>query len=130
MSEEAKNDQPEQPSDAATDAEKCADGAGKCPEVHLAAEAVRLAKMELEKAEKFYGDVCRQAADKIKAVRETTVGDVIDKTLVTVKRHPGPSMIISTALGFCLGRWFSGFLRDKTIGRRMEAGGWNLKADC
>ena len=87
-------------------AEKCAEGAGECPEVHLAAEAVRLAKMELEKAEKFYADVCRQAADKIKAVRETTVGDVIDKTLVTVKRHPGPSVIISAAMGFCLGRWF------------------------
>ena len=104
MSEEAKNDRPEQPACAAAEAEKC--GAGECPEVHLAAEAVRLAKMELEKAEKFYGDVCRKAADKIKEVRETTVGDVIDKTLVTVKRHPGPSLIISAALGFCLGRWF------------------------
>ena len=79
---------------------------GECPELHLAAEAVRLAKMELEKAQKFYDDVCRQAADKIKAVRETTVGDVIDKTLVTVKRHPGPSLIVSAALGFCLGRLF------------------------
>ena len=106
MSDEVKNDQPEQPACAASDAEKCVDVAGECPEVHLAAEAVRLAKTELEKAEKFYGDVCRQAADKIKAVRETTVGDVIDKTLVTVKRHPGPSLIISTVLGFCLGRWF------------------------
>ncbi len=106
MSNETKNDQSAQPAGAATEAEKCADVAGECPEVHLAAEAVRLAKVELEKAEKFYEDVCRQAADKIKAVRETTVGDVIDKTLVTVKRHPGPSMIISAALGFCLGRWF------------------------
>ena len=106
MSEEAKSDQGEQPASAASGAEKCADVAGECPEVHLAAEAVRLAKMELEKAEKFYEDLCRHAADKIKAVRETTVGDVIDRTLVTVKRHPGPSLIISTALGFCLGRWF------------------------
>jgi len=106
MSNKTKNDQSEQPACAATEAEKCADVAGECPEVHLAAEVVRMAKTELEKAEKFYGDVCRQAADKIKAVRKTTVGDVIDKSLVTVKRHPGPSLIISAAMGFCLGRWF------------------------
>ena len=89
--------------------------AGECPEVHLAAEAVRLAKTELEKAEKFYEDIRRQAADKIKEVRETTVGDVIDKTLVTVKRHPGPSLIISAAMGFCLGRWFQRFFRNIEI---------------
>jgi hypothetical protein len=106
MSAEAKNDHSEKPVLAATDAETCAEDAGECPEVHLAAEAVRLAKIELEKAQKFYDGVCRRAADKIKAVRETTVGDVIDKTLVTVKRHPGPSLILSAAFGFCLGRWF------------------------
>jgi len=111
MSTEAKNDYPEKPADAATDAEQCTESAGECPEVHLAAEAVRLAKLELEKAEKFYKDICRQAADKIKVVRETTVGDVIDKTLVTVKRHPGPSLILSAALGFCLGRWFQRLFR-------------------
>ena len=106
MSNKAKNDQLEQAACAASDADKCADVGGECPEVHLAADAVRLAKTELEKAEKFYEDIRRQAADKIKEVRETTVGAVIDKTLVTVKRHPGPSLIISAAMGFCLGRWF------------------------
>lgn len=113
MSEEAKNDQSEQQVCAASEAEKCADVAGECPEVHLAAEAVRLAKTELEKAEKFYEDIRRQAADKIKEVRKTTVGDVIDKTLVTVKRHPGPSLIISVAMGFCLGRWFQRLFRKR-----------------
>jgi hypothetical protein len=61
--------------------------------------------LELEKAQKFYDDLYRQAAEKIKSVRETTVGDVIDRTLVTIKRHPGPSLIVSAAMGFCLGRW-------------------------
>jgi ElaB/YqjD/DUF883 family membrane-anchored ribosome-binding protein len=106
MSAKTKNDQPEQPDGNAKAAEQCAESTGECPGIHMATDAVRLAKMELEKAQKFYDDVCRQAADKIKVMRETTVGDVIDKTLVSVKRHPGPSLIISAALGFCLGRWF------------------------
>ena len=106
MSTETKSDQPEQLSGTAKTAEQCTETAGECPEIHLAAEAVRLAKLELEKAQKLYDDVCRQAAEKIKLVRETTVGDVIDRTLVTVKRHPGPTLIVSAALGFCLGRWF------------------------
>ena len=106
MTDEAKNDLADQPAAAGAGAEKSAESHCECPEVRLAAEAVRLAKMELEKAEKFYEDVRRQAAEKIQAVRETTVGDIIDRTLVTVKRHPGPSLFISAALGFCLGRRF------------------------
>ncbi len=98
MNDECKKEQCEQPADTT--------GAGECPEINLAAEAVRLAKLELEKAQKFYDDVCRQAAEKIQSVRETTVGDVIDKTLETAKKHPGPTLIVSAALGFCLGRWF------------------------
>jgi hypothetical protein len=106
MSAETKKDQSEQPADNAKAAEQCAESACECPEIHLAAEAVRMAKMELEKAQKFYDDVYRQATDKIKEVRATTVGDLIDKTLVTVKRHPGPSLIVGAAVGFCMGRWF------------------------
>jgi hypothetical protein len=103
MSSETKS---EQPAGDAKAAEQCSDATCECPEIHLAAEAVALAKMELEKAQKFYDDCRRQATDKIKAVRETTVGEVIDRTLVSVKRHPGPCLIISAALGFSLGRLF------------------------
>jgi hypothetical protein len=106
MSDVAKNDQSEQPTGSATGAKKSADGGCECPEVHMAAEAVRLAKAELEKAEKFYEDIRRQAAEKLQAVRETTVGDIIDKTLVTVKRHPGWCLGVSAAMGFWLGRSF------------------------
>lgn len=106
MSSETKNDQAEQSAGPAAAAEKCAEHSGECPEVFLAAEAVRLAKLELEKAHKFYDDVCRQTAEKIKLVRETSVGDILADTLKTVKKHPGPSLVLSAALGFCLGRWF------------------------
>jgi hypothetical protein len=106
MSDETKIDQSEQPAGAAAAADKCKEDAAECPEIHLAAEALRLAKIELEKAEKFYDDVYRRAAEKINSVRETTVGDVLDNTLETVKKHPCPSLIVSAALGFCLGRWF------------------------
>jgi ElaB/YqjD/DUF883 family membrane-anchored ribosome-binding protein len=113
MSDEEKTDQPEQTVEAAVEADKNDKGAGECPEVRLAAEAVRLAKIELEKAHKFYDDVRRRAEDKIKAVRETTVGDIIDKTLVAVKRHPGPSLFVSAAAGFFLGRWFQRIFKGK-----------------
>ena len=78
----------------------------------LAAEAVRLAKFELEKAQNIYEDLRRQAAEKIQDVREKKVGDLVDCTLDAVKKHPGPSMIVSVALGFCMGRWL-----QKLLGR-------------
>jgi hypothetical protein len=106
MSNETRNDQPEQPAGDATAADNNAECVGECPEIRLAEEAVRVAKLELETAQKFYDDVCREAAEKLKSVRETTVGEVIDKTLETAKKHPGPSLIVSAALGFCLGRLF------------------------
>ena len=105
MSDVTQNEQGEQAAGAGTGAEKSADSHCECPEVRLAAEAVRLAKMELQKAEKLYENVRRQAAEKLQAVRETTVGDIIDRTLVTVKRHPGWSLAASAAMGFWLGRW-------------------------
>ncbi|HEY4759081.1 MAG TPA: hypothetical protein VIH42_00730 [Thermoguttaceae bacterium] len=101
MSTESQNDQPQQP----------AEGAAESQEVHVAAEAVRLAKIQLEKAQKYYDELCRQAAEKIQSVRETTIGEVIDKTLETTKKHPGPSLLISAAAGFCLGRWFQRLFR-------------------
>ena len=106
MSSETKNDQPQQPAGNANVADECMDAEGECPEIRLAAEAVRFAKMEFEKAQKYYDDLRMQASAKIKLVCETTIGDVLDNTLETVKKHPGASMIVTAALGFCLGRWF------------------------
>ncbi len=45
-----------------------------------------------------------QAADKLKQVREKTVGDVIDCTLEAVRKHPGAGLTVAALLGFFLGR--------------------------
>jgi ElaB/YqjD/DUF883 family membrane-anchored ribosome-binding protein len=106
MSNETQNtDSPEQTANEQT-AKSCRSAE------ELAAETVRLAKLELERAQKFYEDLRRQAAEKIQDVREKKVGDLVDCTLDTVKKHPGPSLIVSVALGFCVGRWI-----EKLLGR-------------
>ena len=53
-----------------------------------AADALKRAKAELEKAQAFYEHVRQQATDRMKAVRESNVGDILDCTLDTVKRRP------------------------------------------
>jgi hypothetical protein len=81
--------------------------AGESPrDVCSAAAALKRAKAELEKAQAFYEHVCRQTTERIKAVRETSVGDVLDGTLETVKRHPGAGLTLAAILGFMLGRLF------------------------
>ena len=71
-----------------------------------AADALKRAKAEMEKAHEFYEHVRQQTAEKLKDVRELSVGDVLDGTLETVKRHPGASLTLAALLGFMLGRWF------------------------
>jgi ElaB/YqjD/DUF883 family membrane-anchored ribosome-binding protein len=75
-------------------------------EVCSAAEALKLAKAELEKAQAFYEKVRQQAAERLKTARETSVGDVIDGTLDAVRRHPGASLTVAALLGVFLGRLF------------------------
>jgi ElaB/YqjD/DUF883 family membrane-anchored ribosome-binding protein len=103
MSNEAQNDTTE------TTAEDQAAKACRTAE-ELAAEAVRLAQLELEKAQKVYEDLRRQAVEKIRDVREKKVGDLVDCTLDAVKKYPGPSLIVSAALGFCVGKWLQKLL--------------------
>ena len=75
-------------------------------EVCSAAEALKRAKAELEKARAFYENVRQQAAERLKSVRETSLGDLIDGTLEVVKRRPGTSLAIAALAGFFLGRLF------------------------
>ena len=70
------------------------------------AEVLRRAKAEMEKAHAFYEHVREQAAEHLKEVREKSVGDMLDGTLETVKRHPGASLTLAALLGFMLGRLF------------------------
>ena len=71
-----------------------------------AADALKRAKAELEKAQAFYETVRQQATERLKAVRQTSVGDVLDGTLEAVKRHPGASLTVAALVGFFLGRLF------------------------
>jgi ElaB/YqjD/DUF883 family membrane-anchored ribosome-binding protein len=76
--------------------------AGSCS----AADALHRAKAELEKAQAFYEHLREQATERMKAVRKTSVGDVLDGTLETVKRHPAAGLGLAALVGFFLGRLF------------------------
>jgi len=75
-------------------------------EVCSAAEALKLAKAELEKAQAFYEKVRQEAAERLQSVRQTSVGDMIDGTLDAVRRHPGASLTMAALVGVFLGRLF------------------------
>ncbi len=80
--------------------------AGQSPKIDKAAEAVRRAEAELEKAKLLYQDLRQQTAEKIQAAREATVGDLMDGALKVVKKHPGPGILVAAIIGFFLGRLF------------------------
>jgi ElaB/YqjD/DUF883 family membrane-anchored ribosome-binding protein len=71
-----------------------------------AAEALRRAKAEFEKAQAFYKQVRQQAAERMDAVRRTTLGEVLDCSLKAVKRHPVAGLTIAVLVGIYLGRLF------------------------
>ena len=77
---------------------------GSWAEVHSAADAVRLAKGELHKAQEFYQRVRRETADRVEAVRNKTVGDLMDDALGTVRKHPVTGLTVALAAGIVLGR--------------------------
>jgi hypothetical protein len=78
----------------------------------LAAEAVRLAQAELKKAQEFYDNLRRRAAEKFEDVREQKVGELIDGTLEAIRKRPGLCLVASAAVGFCAGR-----LLQKILGK-------------
>ncbi|MBN2473368.1 MAG: hypothetical protein JXB62_02075 [Pirellulales bacterium] len=94
--------------DPANDRSETADnpGAGQSPEVVQAADAVRRAEAELNRARQLYRQVRQEATGRLKAVREKNLGELIDGTLSAVKKHPGPGVLVAAAIGFFLGRLF------------------------
>ena len=76
------------------------------PKVRAAADAVCRASEELEKAQQLYEQVRQEATERLRRVRQTTVGDVMDNTLDVVKKHPGAGLTVAALLGFFLGRLF------------------------
>ena len=69
-------------------------------------DALSRAKAEFERAKSCYENVRREAAEHLKNVRKTNVGDIIDGTLDAVRRHPGIGIGAAALLGFFLGRLF------------------------
>jgi len=76
------------------------------PSESSAESALSRAKTELEGAKTCYENLRRQATERLKTVRKTSVGDVIDGTLETVKRHPAAGLGVAALVGFFLGRLF------------------------
>ena len=92
--------------DRAEEAQEGEEQVDQSPKVKSAADAVRRAEAELEKARGLYEKVRQDATERLRKVRETTVGDAIDGTLQAVRKHPGPGVLLAMAVGFFLGRLF------------------------
>jgi ElaB/YqjD/DUF883 family membrane-anchored ribosome-binding protein len=105
MSIENSTSTPSNPSAGEETAEAC-----RMPE-EMAADAVRAAKIELEKAQQCYEAVRREAERKVHELSEKKIGELIDCTLDTVKRNPASSLLVSAALGYFLGRCVQKFFK-------------------
>ena len=75
-------------------------------ETDRAAKAIALAEAELKRAKEAYERVYDEAIRRLRDVREAKVGDLCDGLCDTVKRYPGPSLVVTAVLGFFLGRLF------------------------
>lgn len=95
-----------EPSDVGRAAGEAECGGGETSAVEAAAAAVRQAKQQLKEARQAYWQIRRHAVERLKEVREMSVGDVVEETLKQVKRYPGPSVIVAALVGFFLGRLF------------------------
>lgn len=74
--------------------------------VEAAAEKVRQAREQLRRAEELYERAREKASEHVEKLRETTVGEMVDQSMETVKKYPGLSVLAATAVGFLLGRMF------------------------
>jgi ElaB/YqjD/DUF883 family membrane-anchored ribosome-binding protein len=79
---------------------------GESPDRQEGCHTVRSAKEEIQRAREVYDDLCRQASDRLRRVRETTLGEVMECGLEAVRKHPGRGVIVAGLLGFFLGRLF------------------------
>ncbi len=76
------------------------------PEVKAAADAIRRAQEELEKACATYTHLRKEATDQVRKLRESTVGDVVEGTLEVVRKNPALGVGLAAMVGFFLGRLF------------------------
>lgn len=97
----------DEPKTAATDRPEEEETQGEpSPNARCAADVVARAEAELKRAQEAYRTVRREATERLQAVREKSVGDLIDGTLKAVKKHPGPGVFVAMVIGFFLGRLF------------------------
>jgi ElaB/YqjD/DUF883 family membrane-anchored ribosome-binding protein len=89
-----------------TDKNNATPAADSPSEACSAADALKRARAEFEKAQAFYESVRQQATERLQSARKTSVGDMIDGTLEAVRRRPGASLTIAAMVGFFLGRLF------------------------
>ncbi len=76
------------------------------PEVKAAAEAVRRAREEFERACETYKVLREEASSQVRKLRESTVGDVVKGSLEMVRKHPAVGVGLAAMVGFFLGRLF------------------------
>ncbi len=95
---------PEQTAEAAGGSEQTEAAPQDASCVEAAAEAVERARAEFERAWQYYQKVRQEAAEQLKEVRETTVGDLLDGLGRVVRKFPGPSLLVALVVGFLLGR--------------------------
>ena len=82
-------------------------GAADSPDaICSAAETLHRAKAEFEKAGRSTRRSASRPPSGSRPCVGTTVGDVIDCSLRTAKRHPVAGLTIAALLGFWLGRLF------------------------
>jgi ElaB/YqjD/DUF883 family membrane-anchored ribosome-binding protein len=90
----------------ANQAQPAGKNAESAHDVNCAAEAVRRAEAELKKARELYEAARGKAVERIKAVREKKMGELIDGTLHQVQKHPAYGVCVAAMIGFFLGRLF------------------------
>jgi ElaB/YqjD/DUF883 family membrane-anchored ribosome-binding protein len=87
------------------------DDPGKNPESDAALQAaeqeLKRARQRLRKAKQSFREARQKAKqDPSTTGRDTSFGDLLDRTLSLVKKHPGIGIAAAAAAGFLLGRIF------------------------
>lgn|GEM_PF-1069055 len=76
------------------------------PTVQSAEEMVAKAQAELAKAQEHYHRVRGEAVEQLHGLREASLSDMAATAMRFVRKHPGQGVLLSTLLGFFLGRLF------------------------
>ncbi len=76
------------------------------PEIQAAEDAVRQAKEQFEKAQQYCQQLRNETAAELQGLRDTNLGDLLEKSLTFVRKNPGCGVCLAAVLGYFLGRIF------------------------